>query len=382
MPQVAKTLIAANGQTVGFLEYIPAKVDGLIIMLHGQGERRPDTKDINVVATNGLPNVIAAGKFNYNYIVLCPQLNSAYSTWQNWYVDEMLIYARDILKFSGNIKCLTGLSLGGGGTWKYATTGQYREQFTSYAPICATNEYVDTAAALCAIKRFWAFHCVDDPTVTVNHTKHAEGLVYGCKSPDKVFTYYQSGGHAGAWNNAYDPGRPMQILEGGKPIMFNPNLYDWFGQAAVGTGIPITPLPNTTTAMKAEFSVYQSGTTVTLDPSQSEGIPTSFNWDFRDKGNNYVKPEIISGVLLGNNVAPSKLIVKIPASAAEVILYMKMAGTTYEKRRPVNVPTGTLPTEPPVVNKTTIAILFDGTNTITVQKDSAENYTVIKAKSI
>ena len=42
------------------------------------------------------------------------------------------------------------------------------------------------------------------------------------------FTYYQSGGHGGAWINAYDTGHITRTVNGGGSFTANPNLYEWF----------------------------------------------------------------------------------------------------------------------------------------------------------
>jgi len=48
---------------------------------------------------------------------------------------------------------------------------------------------------------------MDDGTVGVGATQHAEILAGWCgMTPAAKFTYYQTGGHGGAWIHAYDTG--------------------------------------------------------------------------------------------------------------------------------------------------------------------------------
>ena len=80
--------------------------------------------------TNAIPKYINAGNtmtftslsgVQETFLVLSPQLSTAYGSWQNIYVDEMLKYASANLRIDTNRIFLCGLSLGGGGTWKYST---------------------------------------------------------------------------------------------------------------------------------------------------------------------------------------------------------------------------------------------------------------------
>src|SRR6476659_943012 len=129
--QVARSLTASTGLFIGFYEYKPVDYDAshkypLIIFLHGIGERGNGSTELNRVLTNAIPKYINAGhnmRFTSlsgvpeTFLVLSPQLNASYGTWQNIYVDEMLKYAKANMSIDTNRIFLTGLSLGGGGVW-------------------------------------------------------------------------------------------------------------------------------------------------------------------------------------------------------------------------------------------------------------------------
>jgi len=133
--QVPKSLTASNGEFVGFYQFTPydytqnpTKKYPLIIFLHGIGERGNGTTELPWVLGDAIPRIInAGGTMTYTnpvtgqketFIVLSPQLSKNYGWWQNFYVDEMLKYARQNFRVDENKIYLTGLSAGGGGTYR------------------------------------------------------------------------------------------------------------------------------------------------------------------------------------------------------------------------------------------------------------------------
>ncbi len=235
--QVAKSLTAANGQKIGFYQYTPTDYNAsvkypLIIFLHGSGEVGNGTSDLSKVLNQGIPRLINQGanmKFtNPNngvqstFLVLSPQLSTQYGNWQDFYTDEMLKYAKANLSIDENRIYLTGLSLGGGGTWRYASSdSNHSKTLAAISPIAGTGE---TQQYFCWIAynrtAVWAFHDMDDGTVPVGNTQYAQIQLDNCdpnKTEVRQFTYYPNGGH-NAWDRAYDMGHGVQ----------NPNLYEWF----------------------------------------------------------------------------------------------------------------------------------------------------------
>jgi poly(3-hydroxybutyrate) depolymerase len=231
--QVTKSLTATNGTQIGFLEYKPTNYSKqtkypLIIFLHGIGERGNGTTDLPNVAANAIPRLISAGNTmtfaNPNngqqetFLVLSPQLDKQYGSWQNFYTDEMIKYAKSNLSIDPNRIFLCGISLGGGGVWKYATNSlQNANQFAGIIPCCGTGEGTDFCNLNQAKTAVWAFHAMDDGTVGVGNTQYAQIKISQCTPALAAkFTYYPYGGH-GIWDWAFDPGHSMQ----------NPNVYEW-----------------------------------------------------------------------------------------------------------------------------------------------------------
>lgn len=253
--QVAKTI--PNSSTpeglIGFLEFRPTdygtQKHPLIVFLHGIGERGNGTSQINSVTANAIPKFCAAGatmRFTVggvtsSFVVLSPQLSTSFGYWPSFYVRELIKYAKANLQIDTNRIYICGLSLGGGGTWRAITdaTGfdyTFDAGIAAAAPVCGTQEETDAdfyATIGANHLPVWAFHSMDDGTVPVGCTQHAEilGNIQGVNNPAIKFTYYQTGGHAGAWINAFDTGHITRTtIVGGVATSFtaNPNLYEWF----------------------------------------------------------------------------------------------------------------------------------------------------------
>ncbi|HYJ39097.1 MAG TPA: PKD domain-containing protein, partial [Chitinophagaceae bacterium] len=243
--QVARSLTASNGTFIGFYEYKPVDYDAnpttkypLIIFLHGIGERGDGTSQLPFVLANAIPKYISQGhpmRFYVNgqwqtFLVLTPQLSQNWGSWQNFYVDEMLKHAKQNLRVDTNRMYLTGLSLGGGGTWSYATSSvNNARQFAAIAPVCGTCEWGNVCNLAQANTPVWAFHAQDDGVVGVGCTTGAISMLNSCSPPTlPLMTIYANGNHW-IWDMAYDTTHGWQ----------NPNIYEWF----LGHSRSSVPLP-------------------------------------------------------------------------------------------------------------------------------------------
>src|SRR6478735_7516625 len=157
----AKRIKAVNGQYIGFYQHTPSGWSTsttkypVIIFLHGIGERGNGTTELPRVRNVAIPKYLyqqtktmkyyVNGKWQ-TFVVVCPQLSSSYGTWQNFYIDEMINYAVKYLKGDPNRIILTGLSLGGGGVWKYASySATNAAKLAAIVPVCGTSAMVSAS---------------------------------------------------------------------------------------------------------------------------------------------------------------------------------------------------------------------------------------------
>lgn len=267
--QVAKGLTAANGTYIGFLQYTPTNYNStstsypLIIFLHGFGERGNGTTELSHVALNGIPAYIRNGSTNMTFtwngktetfLVLCPQLSQMYPAWQDFYIDEMIKYAKGNLRIDTNRIFLVGFSMGGGGVWFYSSdVPGHASQFAGIVPVCPTCAMQVPCNVAQGGPAVWAFHAVDDRTASVACTHVAIQDIANCNpriAPLK--TIYPNGDHF-IWNRALDIGHTWQI----------PNVYEWMLNQDRSS--PVNKLPF------ARANVHPSDTSATTVVVDAEG---------------------------------------------------------------------------------------------------------------
>jgi predicted peptidase len=175
----------------------------VMLFLHGAGERGDD---LNVVKKHGPPKLIEAGK-EFPFIVVSPQCPN--SSWWPEQVDALVGLLDDIeskYAVDHEREYLTGLSMGGFGTWALAT--RYPARFAALAPICGGGDRF----LVNRLKNVpvWVFHGAKDPTVPLqSSTEMVEALKKA--GGDVQLTVYPEAQHD-CWTETYN----------------NPKLYEWF----------------------------------------------------------------------------------------------------------------------------------------------------------
>jgi hypothetical protein len=202
----AQQTAKATSTGIKYLEYLPDGYNSnlnkypVVISLHGIGERGTD---VNKVANVSLAKYIKYGQ-KYPFIVISPQLTTAYGTWPADYVMQVVNYVKSKLRIDDRRVYLTGLSLGGYGVWK--TVGAYPSVFAAIVPICSGGSALSQACAIAAENvPIWAFHGDADHTVSYTVTTKMVNAVNACTpkpSPLAKVTIFPGLGHA-IWDKVY-----------------------------------------------------------------------------------------------------------------------------------------------------------------------------------
>lgn len=138
----------------------------LIVFLHGAGERGNGTTDLKLINVNALPKYITQGA-EYPAFILCPQCPKGF-VWNNFVVSLKKLIDDISEKYSvdKNKIALTGISMGGYGTWEMGIT--YPGFFSCIAPICGGGFFWRTAEL--KNEKIWAFHGDADKTVPCSNS--------------------------------------------------------------------------------------------------------------------------------------------------------------------------------------------------------------------
>ena len=190
----------------GYLLYLPEGYGKkgtkwpLLLFLHGAGERGTD---VELVKRHGPPGLVEAGE-KYPFILFSPQCPVD----EYWSVPVLKALLDGILeryRVDRSRIYLTGMSMGGNGTWRMATA--HPDIFAAVAPICGWGD-TTRVSALREIP-VWAFHGKKDPVIDF---ERGESMVNSLKSAggNVRFTAYPEAGHD-SWTETYT----------------NPEFYAW-----------------------------------------------------------------------------------------------------------------------------------------------------------
>lgn len=164
----------------------------LMLFLHGAGERG---SDVNKVKIHGPPKIVENRK-DFPFIVVSPQCPSN-SWWQPFQLNALLDEIQSKYKVDPDRVYLTGLSMGGYGTWELAT--QSPQRFAAIAPICGGGNPV--LARRIKDLPIWVFHGDADHTVPV---ARSDEMVEALKKAgaDVKYTRYEGVDHD-SWTRTY-----------------------------------------------------------------------------------------------------------------------------------------------------------------------------------
>lgn len=168
----------------------------LIVFLHGAGERGGSLDQLKRM-NHSIPK-IAATRRNFPFVAVSPLCPSPFSWYEiSFSVDRLISEISGKYNIDTDRIYLTGLSLGGIGTWEIAA--QFPDRFAAIAPVCGS---VDPAKAdRLKDVPIWAFHGADDTIVPMDSELITVNRLKSLKS-DIKYTVYPNVGH-NAWEKAY-----------------------------------------------------------------------------------------------------------------------------------------------------------------------------------
>lgn len=192
---------------INYLLYQPADYEAdkdkkwpVLIFLHGSGERGDDLERVKI---HGPPMQVSKGK-ELPFIVVSPQCPQR-QYWDAQLLSKMLDEVIAKNRVDESRIYLTGLSMGGFGTWDWASREPKR--FAAIVPICGGGNTL-FARRIKDIPT-WVFHGAKDTSVPLSES---EQMVEAMKKAggNPKFTVYPDLEHD-SWTRTYD----------------NPELYQW-----------------------------------------------------------------------------------------------------------------------------------------------------------
>jgi predicted peptidase len=192
----------ADGKEIKYVLFVPADYKGdkpypVILFLHGAGETKGGTK---MPVEVGIGTAIKKQEKTFPFITIIPQAQQ-----RGWGADgaegkRAIAILDEVMKeYKTDPKrvYLTGLSMGGAGTWSLAT--KYPERWAAIVPICGGGDATKAAA----IKDIpcWCFWGDKDAPAVASMPK----MVTAIKDAggNAKFTVYPGVGH-NSWDMAYD----------------------------------------------------------------------------------------------------------------------------------------------------------------------------------
>jgi predicted peptidase len=201
--------LAARDVTIHYLLFTPKeyKSDGepwpLLLFLHGYGES--GRNELERVKIHGPPKLVEK-RADFPFIVVAPQCPPVKYDMKEivkaWKADELIQLVDHVAK-NLNIDptriYVTGLSMGGFGTWRLVAA--HPERFAAALPICGGGEPDTMAKSLTGVP-IWAFHGARDSVVPLSASEKMVDAVRQAGGQVE-FTVYPNVEHD-SWTQTYD----------------------------------------------------------------------------------------------------------------------------------------------------------------------------------
>jgi dienelactone hydrolase len=165
----------------------------LLIFLHGSGEAG---YDLNKVKVHGPPKLSDKGK-KFPFIIVSPQAWPQ-AGWDADHLYRFLQHIKQTQRIDNSKVYMTGLSMGGYGTWEFAM--KYPGELAAIAPVCGGGD--STTAWRFRYVPVWNFHGAKDDVVL---PAQSEKMVIAARqyNPEVRYTLYPHANH-NSWDLTYD----------------------------------------------------------------------------------------------------------------------------------------------------------------------------------
>ncbi len=168
----------------------------LLLFLHGAGERG---SDLDRVKAHGPPKIIDRGD-DLPAVVISPQCPAG--TWWTDHLEALSMLLDEVID-THNIDeervYITGLSMGGYGTWALAAKEPGR--FAAAIPICGGGAFID--AMNLGDLPIWAFHGDEDRVVPLAESERMVEMIRARGGERIRLTVHEGAGHD-SWTQTYD----------------------------------------------------------------------------------------------------------------------------------------------------------------------------------
>ncbi|HEX3600181.1 MAG TPA: prolyl oligopeptidase family serine peptidase [Lacipirellulaceae bacterium] len=195
----------------------------LLLFLHGAGESSND--DLSRAKIHG-PAKMVESRPDFPFVLITPQcpptpgydplhppkeispqlLDALGHAWKPEELIKLVDHVAGKLNIDADHLYVTGLSMGGYGTWRLVAA--YPDRFAAAVPICGGGDADELAKPLSKVP-IWAFHGAKDTTVPPKASRDIVDAVRR-EHGDIEYTVYPDAGHD-AWTATYN----------------NPKVYDW-----------------------------------------------------------------------------------------------------------------------------------------------------------
>jgi len=284
-----------GGTVLPFRYFVPPGYDAaqaypLILFLHGAGERGSDNEAQLNNNANGAMRLLDDENLALQPVFMIAPQCFTNGWWGGAPLDTAIAIIDQVsadYHIDPDRVYVTGLSMGGMGTWSAVTSQP--DRFAAAVPMSGNDNGSPVPASAVADIPFWFFHAGDDGTVGVSGSDNLVAALRNAGA-STIYTRYDTGGHA-IWPVAYT----------------HPLLFQWLVSQTRGAPSTSTPPLLRITAPTADPTWQTEDATIDLAGSaDNDGNPiNSIAWDILAGANGAVAGTTdwsVGGIALNDGV--------------------------------------------------------------------------------